>query len=319
MDVLEHMLEKAQAELKDLRTAESNVQHNYNLLKQSLTDEITAAKKAMDENKAKKEGCESDLATCTADFDQLVKDIAAAEDELKTAQDTCMQVAADHEASMAGRAEELKALTEAIQILSSTTSGAEAQTYSLLQVRAGSQLKTRADLANAEVVTLIKRLAQQQHSAALAQLASKITAVMRYGASTGDDVFAKVKALISELIDRLMAEAAAEASEKAYCDSEMAKTEEKKGELEEDIAKLTAKIDKAAATSASLKEEVKELQAELAALAKEQAEMDKLRKEENDEFLAAKADLDAGIAGVRKALEVLRDYYGGAEADAAFV
>merc|ERR1719247_2757215 len=112
----------------------------------------------MADTKATKEGCESDLATCTADFDQLVKDIAAAEDDLKTAQDTCMQVAADHEESMAGRAEELKALTEAVKILKSTTSGAEAQTYSLLQVRAGSQLKTRSDLANAEVVTLIKRL-----------------------------------------------------------------------------------------------------------------------------------------------------------------
>merc|ERR1719420_1619081 len=252
MDVLEHMLEKAQAELKDLRTAEMNAQHNYDLLKQSLTDEIAAAKKAMDENKEKKEGCESDLATCTADFDQLVKDIAAAEDELKTAQDTCMQVAADHEASMAGRAEELKALTEAVKILKSTTPGAETQTYSFLQVAAGSRLKTRADLANAEVVGLIKRLAQKHHSAALSQLASKITAVLRYGAATGDDVFAKVKGLIKELIDRLMAEAQAEATEKAYCDSEMAKTEEKKSELEDDIAKLTAKIDKLTALSTEM-------------------------------------------------------------------
>merc|ERR1719387_630425 len=312
VEVLEDMLEKAEAELKDLRKAEANAQHNYNLLKQSLVDEIAADKKAMDENKEKKEGCESDLATCTADFDQLVKDIAVAEDELKAAQDGCMQVAADHEASLAGRAEELKALTEAIKILKSTTPGAETQTYSFLQVAAGSRLKTRADLANAEVVGLIKRLAQKHHSAALSQLASKITAVLRYGATTGDDVFAKVKGLIKELIDRLTAEAQAEATEKAYCDSEMAKTEEKKSELEEDIAKLTAKIDKATATSASLKEEVKELRAELAELIKQQAEMDKIRKEESGEFLAAKTDLEMGIAGVQKALEVLREYYGSA-------
>merc|ERR1719443_2475445 len=115
------------------------------------------------------------------------------------------------------------------------------------------------DLANTEVVSLIKRLAQKQHSAALAQLASKITAVLRYGTATGDDVFAKVKTLITELIDRLMKEAAAEATEKAYCDEEMAKTEEKKSELDEDIAKLTSKIDVASARFASLKASVKEL------------------------------------------------------------
>merc|ERR1719443_2071535 len=117
-----------------------------------------------------------------------------------------------------------------------------------------------------------------------------------------------------DLITRLEKEAAAEAAEKAFCDEEMAKTESKKSELEDDIAKLTAKIDKASATSAKLKEEVKELQAELAKIAKEQMEMDKIRGEENSAFVAAKADLEKGLYGVGKALDVLRDYYGGAAA-----
>ena len=54
----------------------------------------------------------------------------------------------------------------------------------------------------------------------------------------------------------------------------MAKTEAKKSELDDTIAKLTNKIDRAAARSASLKDEVAELEAELAALAKSQSEMD---------------------------------------------
>merc|ERR1719247_2164020 len=266
----------------------------------------------MADTKATKEGCESDLATCTADFDQLVKDIAAAEDDLKTAQDTCMQVAADHEASMAGRAEELKALTEAVKILKSTTSGAEAQTYSLLQVAAGSRLKTRADLANAEVVGLIKKLAREHHSAALSQLASKIGSVLRYGAADGDDVFAKVKSLITDMISKLEAEAKSEATEKAYCDEELAKTEAEKSELESTISKLTSKIDLAAAKSAGLKEDVKTLQAELATLSREQADMDGIRAEEKAAYDKAKAELELGISGVQKALGVLKDYYQGA-------
>merc|ERR1719450_419969 len=115
---------------------------------------------------------------------------------------------------------------------------------------------------------------------------------MRYGAATGEDPFAKVKALITDLIDRLMKEAAAEATEKAYCDSEMAKTEAKKSDLEDDVAKLTAKIDKSTAASVELKADVKELQSELAALAGEQAEMDKIRKEQSEEYKAAKAELE---------------------------
>merc|ERR1719191_2297749 len=224
----------------------------------------------------------------------------------------CMQVAADHETTVTGRTEELTALAKAKKILEETSSGAVEQTYSLLQVKTGSQMQSRADLANAELVSLVNKLARQHHSSALAQLASRIQAVYKYSQSTGDDPFVKVKGLIVDLINKLTAEAEAAATEKAWCDEQMAKTEEKKQELDEDIEKLTTKIDKASADSASLKDEVKVLQAELAALAKSQAEADSIRSEEHSDFEVAKADLSLGLEGVRKALLVLRDYYGSA-------
>merc|ERR1719478_846125 len=172
-----------------------------------------------------------------------------------------MTVAADHEATVKSRTEELTAIATAKKILSETSSGAVGQTYSFVQVASASRLQTGADLANAEVVGLVKKLAKQHHSAALAQLASRISSVIRYGAAGGDDVFAKVKGLISDMIAKLEAEAKSEATEKAYCDEELAKTEAKKAELEAEISKLTSKIDIAAAKSAGLKEDVKTLQA----------------------------------------------------------
>merc|ERR1719265_2442106 len=119
------------------------------------------------------------------------------------------------------------------------------------------------------------------------------------------------------MMEKLLKEAAEEAEEKAYCDEEMKKTEAKKGELEDSIDGLTAKIDKAAAASAQLKEEVKALEEELAALHKLQAEMDKARAEEHAHYKEAAAELEAGLEGVRKALSVLQDYYASKEEDAA--
>jgi len=169
-------------------------------------------------------------------------------------------------------------------------------------------------LANAEIINLVKKLAKEQHSAALAQLASRISVVIRYGASSGEDPFGKIRGLIADMITKLEKESQSESTEKAYCDEEMAKTAAKKQELEYAISKLTSKIDKAAAKSASLKDSVKTLQKDLGALAKSQAEMDGIRRESSADYRQAKSDLSLGLSGVRKALGVLRDYYGSASA-----
>ena len=52
------------------------------------------------------------------------------------------------------------------------------------------------------------------------------------------------------MIAKLEKEAGDEALEKAYCDQQMAKTEAKTSELEDDLAKMTSRIGKAAAKSA---------------------------------------------------------------------
>ena len=320
VDVLADMKDKAESELDELRKAEGNAKHNFNMLKQSLEDQITADSTDLDQEKAAKATSEETKATAEGDLAITNKDLAAAQAELAECSSSCMQVAADHEATVAARAEELAVIAKAKKILEETTGGAVDQTYSLLQK---STLTTRADLKRSEVVTVVSNLAKSHHSAALAQLASRISAVVKYGAGDGEDVFGKIKGLISDMIAKLEKEAEEDATEKAYCDEEMAKTEAKKADLEGDLSKVTAKIDQAAATSAKRKEQVKELQAQLAQLAKEQAEMDSIRSEQHADYTKAKADLELALSGVGKALDVLRDYYGGAaliqQDDASFM
>merc|ERR1712012_1546028 len=115
---------------------------------------------------------------------------------------------------------ELKVIAGALRILTETTSGAEGQTYSLVQLQKSS-LGSGADLAGREVLEMVRSLAKKEHSSALNQLASRIAAVARYGMSSHADVFAKVKALIQDMIAKLEREAGAEATEKSYCDEQI--------------------------------------------------------------------------------------------------
>jgi chromosome segregation ATPase len=203
VDVLEDLKEKAEGELAEARKAESSAKHNYEMMKQSLEDQIAADTKDMNEEKAGKEAAAEGKATAEGDLATTVAELKGAEEELSTANTNCMTTAADHEATVAARTEELKVIATAEKILKDSTSGAVDQTYDFLQVSASSQMRTRADLANSEVITLVKKLARDHHSAALAQLASRIAVVVRYGGKDGADPFAKVKGLISDMITKL--------------------------------------------------------------------------------------------------------------------
>merc|ERR1719418_327289 len=121
------------------------------------------------------------------------------------------------------------------------------------------------------------------------------------------DAFAKVKGLISDMIARLENEAGADATEKAFCDKELAETNAKKDEKTAEIEKLTTKIDQMSARSAKLKEEVAALQKALADLMSSQAEMDKLREKESEAYKVNKAELEQGLDGVKLALKVLSE------------
>merc|ERR1719163_2408997 len=160
---------------------------------------------------------------------------------------------------------------------------------------------------------MIRDLAKREKSAALAQLASRVTSAVRFGGSNQADIFAKVKGLISDMISKLESDAEADATEKAFCDKELAETNLKKDDKTSEIEKLTAKIESKSSRSAILKEEVAALQAELAALTKSQAEMDKIRAEEKALFDQSSSDTEKALEGVKTALKVLNEYYSKAD------
>merc|ERR1719217_210667 len=300
---LEGLTEKAEGQLDKARKAESTAVQNYQMLKQSLTDEIKFANKDMDKAKKdmaasqeKRAGAEGDLAVTTKDLEEDIK-------TKSTLHQDCMSAAEEFELSTKSRGEELNALATAKKIIQESTGGAASQQYSFLQ------LSSSADLAKTEAIRFVRDLSRKSKSPALAQLASRMSSAMRLGAAAGEDPFAKVKGLITDMISTLEAEAEEDANQKAYCDKEMGETTAKRDELQAESDKLSTKIAQKKAASAKLKEEVATLQNELASMAKAKAEADKIRADEKAAYEKNSAEMELGIEGVKKALQVLREYY----------
>merc|ERR1719356_310532 len=139
-----------------------------------------------------------------------------------------------------------------------------------------------------------------------------MSSAVKLGTDTAD-VFAKVKALITDMISTLESDAEADASHKAHCDKEMSEATAKKDELTAESEKLSTKIAQDKAASTKLKEEVATLQKELADMAKARAEADKVRAEEKAAYEKNSAEMEQGIKGVKMALKVLKEYYAKAD------
>merc|ERR1719502_1982887 len=127
------------------------------------------------------------------------------------------------------RGEELKAFAAAKKIIKEATS--LAQTDSFVQLVSSTK--------GNKVVHILKKLASAQSSTALSQLASRVQSAIRLGSSSGEDPFAKIKELITDMLAKLEKEAAEDATQKAFCDKEMKETKAKKDDKTAEVEKLS--------------------------------------------------------------------------------
>mmetsp|Transcript_65694 Transcript_65694/g.154582 ORF Transcript_65694/g.154582 Transcript_65694/m.154582 type:complete len:683 (-) Transcript_65694:30-2078(-) len=309
VDMLEDMQDKAKAELDELRKKEESARHSYAMVRQSLEDQATYAKEEVSKLKTQQAQLKTTKTGAQKDLEEASSDLVEDKKELDDTKMECRRKAEDYEAEKKSLEEELEALGSAKAALAGKTGGAEAQSYSFLQVASSA-----TSGADQNVLTVLRDVARRTNSSGLALLSRRIRTIMRSDLTSTADAFGKIKNMISDMIESMEKQMQEAADKKAYCDAEMKKASTKQEGKESELEDLQTKIDAATSKSAALKEEVSDLQKSLATLAESEVNSTELRQKEKAQYKKLLPEVQEGLDGVKMALKVLREYYKGTQA-----
>lgn len=304
IEMLEDMMDKSKDELTKLRSKETEAKHSYEMVSQSLQDQIKFAQQEL--AKVQKTQAEQTRIKADSEKDLEQTKTSLAEDE-KTLSDfslDCKSEVAEYEEGVKSRGLELEALKTAKATLK------ESSGLSFLQLdETRSAIRNSLDLKHFEVVRMVRSLGQKLEDRQLVLFSRRMDSMLRSEAGSSADIFGKIKTMITDMITTMEENLQEEASKKAYCDAEMGKAADKKAEKESDLETVSTRIDAAVSKSASLKKQVVTIKSELSDLAETQVNMTKLRTEEKDLFAKKEPETQKGMEGVKSALRTLRDFY----------
>mmetsp|Transcript_24566 Transcript_24566/g.62622 ORF Transcript_24566/g.62622 Transcript_24566/m.62622 type:complete len:660 (+) Transcript_24566:47-2026(+) len=297
VELLNSLLDKFSGELADVESAESNQAHEFNLVELHLTN--TIEKDTSDRDEKSQAKSEKLAASAKAQGELSETKAAKADDEaLKQEIETTFAVKkSTYEQNQVVRADELTAISKALEIISSPeVSGSYSEHINFLQV-ARSIHRSAKDQA----VVLLQRRAAALGSKTLASLASSL--------ATAAPAFDKIIGMIETLIDKLKEEAAAEADHKAWCDEQLKANKLKRNTKTAKVDELNAKIEGLSADIFEMGATIAKLSEEQAELTKAMAEATELREKEKAENLDTIADSAAGADAVKRAIVVLKEFY----------
>jgi len=295
--VLKQMKEDFEADLPEIQKDERKKANAYAALKGAKESELKELKDSL-ENKMERLGtAKSDLFEARNDREDVKAILKADQAFLIELTKTCMEGENEYTERTKMRAEEIKAVSEAIAILTEDSAmDGQRATFSFVQLRA-SKSRSQADHIRARASAVLQ--AASAHSPEFAFLA----------VSARTDSLAKVMEAIDKLREKLEQQQADEVKHRDFCIDQLDENEVQTKRKEAEVEKLSAlledlesKVKVVTTEIETLKKEIYEMQVEL-----QRASED--RKAENLEFQRTVAEQITAKAALQAAYEKLASVY----------
>jgi len=297
IELLEGLKKKFEEDKDEATRAETASLADYNSAKDARKEAIKAAEKAKEEKSDLKGETEEELTELEGDLEETKEDMAANEKTLEETTAECKMKADEFKDRTFMRAQEIKAIESAIDILSKVL-GVKApellqKPVSLLQI----------DDPKAKAVKILVSESQKlHHSKALENL---IKTIKKHKGGPFDEI----NQMIQKMIFRLMAEQKDEDEHYMWCETETEKATGEKEHNEEKKEELEKKIDLGDKKTQELTDEIAEAEKEVTRLATEIKEATEIRNEEKEENMQAIQDSQDAQKAVAKAVAVLDEFY----------
>merc|ERR1719484_437213 len=189
IETLKNLKTKFEDDLVEANKAETAAANAHSLADAAKQDEIDAATRAKETKTEVKSRKEQDLASAQSDLDEATDARTTAQTVLDDTKKTCTQRASEWELRSSRREGEMKAMQEAMDVLSKVTGvrKPEDKGISFLQ---------KADDPSAKIVNLLRQAAVKSKAKELTKLADKIAALTAQ--TPGSGVFDQIKKMIDD-------------------------------------------------------------------------------------------------------------------------
>jgi DNA repair exonuclease SbcCD ATPase subunit len=266
----------------------------YEDLKAAKTSEINAGTELRDTKKQELADTDAKVAADKQDLEDTRESLAADQTFLMNLKETCQTTDQEWEERQKVRQEEMKAVSEALAILSSDDAhDTFTSTFNFIQ-------KTSEKQAKMALVAAAKKFGNPR----LAAMATRMR-LDNFGSITKD---------IDAMVADLKAEKAADVKQKDFCNEAIAKNELAAEMKRRDIEQLDAKIADLTEQIDMLTKEIEALRAEIAEMQVQLKRAGEDRELENNDFQKVIADQRATQKLLTAALDKLKGFY-----DKAFV